>query len=351
MSGDSSSLRSLFESAEDQRRRLEQLPSTNADVYQDAVRSALTDYQKCLETADQVALFSPNETIDDVTSNDIQYFLLHYRVAELTLKRIGSDRRGDLKKAQASLCAFLKQIDSYEILERVDAKLLERLLEAPDNFSIVTGTDPAAKREVKIRRFKEEKELRQRLEFLRSSSAASQDEEMTRTLHLQHVQYGVHQAFQMLESIVQELHILALAPPPRPEPDLNGTLDERDRERQGDGYSDRLDGPMSAGLKGALLDAKGRPMRPFTLLDKRQELQAGVFRPDHSLPTMTIDEYLDEEMRRGGIIEGGGEKSGMRPEPDEDDFEKADAETMKARAWDDFTEENPKGAGNRLNRG
>ena len=57
---------------------------------------------------------------------------------------------------------------------------------------------------------------------------------------------------------------------------------------------------------------------------------------------MTIDEYLEEERRRGGIIEGGGEESGRREELDEDDLEKADEETLKARKWEDFTEENPR---------
>lgn len=92
-------------------------------------------------------------------------------------------------------------------------------------------------------------------------------------------------------------------------------------------------------------------MRPFTLLDTRQNLKKNVFRPDHALPTMTIDEYLEEEKRRGGIIEGGGAQSGIIPEPNEDDLEAADAETMKARAWDEYVEENPKGSGNTLNRG
>ena len=66
---------------------------------------------------------------------------------------------------------------------------------------------------------------------------------------------------------------------------------------------------------------------------------------------MTIDEYLAEEKRRGGIIEGGGEQSGLRPEVDEDDFAKADEETVKAREWDEFKEANPRGSGNTLNRG
>jgi hypothetical protein len=51
------------------------------------------------------------------------------------------------------------------------------------------------------------------------------------------------------------------------------------------------------------------------------------------------------------MIDGGGEQSGRPTEPDEDNLDKADAETMKAREWDEFTEANPKGSGNTINRG
>jgi hypothetical protein len=36
------------------------------------------------------------------------------------------------------------------------------------------------------------------------------------------------------------------------------------------------------------------------------------------------------------------ENSGLKPEPDEDDNERADAETVKAREWDAFKEANPR---------
>ena len=80
-------------------------------------------------------------------------------------------------------------------------------------------------------------------------------------------------------------------------------------------------------------------------------MRDGVFRPDHTLPTMTIDEYLEEEKRRGGIIEGGGEASGRRTSLDLDDEGAVDREMYKARRWDEFKEENPKGSGNTMNRG
>lgn len=140
-----------------------------------------------------------------------------------------------------------------------------------------------------------------------------------------------------------------------PPPPQQQTDDPRERSNLGGvNYSDRLDPSLSqllGGCKnGPLLNSKGRPMQPFTLLDRRSQLQQGVFRSGHNLPTMTIDEYLEEEKRRGNILQGG-EQSGIKPEIDEDDMDKADEETMKARAWDEYVEANPRGSGNTLNRG
>ena len=182
------------------------------------------------------------------------------------------------------------------------------------------------------------------------------DEEAVRELHLANVAFCVHMTFQGLEGINREMEVLAQAPiSPMPQSATVGE-DERRRTELADnnGYSERLDAPLQqlhAGAKGPILSREGKPLRPFTLTANRQELQKGVFRPGHNLPTMSIDEYLDEERRRGNIIEGGGEASMRQPEPDEDNMEKADEETMKARYWDEFTEDNPKGSGNTLNRG
>jgi hypothetical protein len=53
---------------------------------------------------------------------------------------------------------------------------------------------------------------------------------------------------------------------------------------------------------GPLLGKGGKPLRPFTLLSTRNEMAARVFQPGHRLPTMTIDEYIDAEISRGGIL-------------------------------------------------
>ena len=153
--------------------------------------------------------------------------------------------------------------------------------------------------------------------------------------------------------ISQEISILAQTEHSEPSRDDTAPGDARSHPESE--YSERLDSSATmAGLGrrgGPLLSSSGKPLQPFTLLDKRSEMQKGVFRPGHNLPTMTMDEYLEEEKRRGGIIDGGGNANAPQPEPDEDNMEAVDAATMKAREWDEFVEANPKGAGNTLNRG
>ena len=273
------------------------------------------------------------------------------------MKDSESDRKGVLRRAQKAFERYLHLLDSYEMLSRENQKLNERFLDDQDEFSLIPGNDAGVRRDTKITRFKQEKELKMKLEYLsRVPHALQGDDTAVRELYTAEIELSTHNAFHSLDMIAQELKILALLPVPST-PSLN--REEKDgRERSGkkkDAYSERLDPPLShllnKGKAGPILDKNGKPLKPFTLVNNRQEFQAGVFRPDHNLPTMTIDEYLDEEKRRGGIMKGGGEASGRPPEPDEDNMQKADEETMKAREWDEFVEANPKGSGNTINRG
>lgn len=91
------------------------------------------------------------------------------------------------------------------------------------------------------------------------------------------------------------------------------------------------------------------------LTSKRDQLARGVFRPDHSLPTMSVDEYLVEEIRRGGIQvpqEEDGIRQGGRVKTTQEEEEEEDRETMKKREWDEFVDSHAKGSGNMgFNRG
>jgi immunoglobulin-binding protein 1 len=94
-------------------------------------------------------------------------------------------------------------------------------------------------------------------------------------------------------------------------------------------------------------------MRPFVLTSKRDDVARGVFRPDHALPTMSVDDYLTEEIQRGGIQmpqEDTGQVTRMKTRREEEEEE--DREMEKKREWDEYVESHAKGSGNMgFNRG
>ncbi|KAH8681173.1 TAP42-like family protein [Xylariales sp. PMI_506] len=356
-------LKSVFDGAEKKRLALEGAFEASSSTYREDLDFALRSYRECLEIISHISLFSDNEGLEDVNTSDLPYLLVHYRIAEL-LQKISTksplERRVALKQTRDAYEKFLHLLDNYSLLSRSDTKLFELYNDDPEAFSTISTTDAAARRNAKIANFKQEKELKQKLEFMRASPRYLEqggDEEAVRELHLANIAYCAHMTFQGLEGLNREMEMLAQAPVPLIPTTTTVEEDERKRlspKDDGSGYTERLDMPLKrldSAFKGPLLSRDGKPLRPFTLTNNRQEIQSGVFRPGHNLPTMSIDEYLEEERRRGGIIEGGGEASGRQPTPDEDNYEKADAETMKAREWDEFVEANPKGAGNTLNRG
>ncbi|KAI1335862.1 TAP42-like family protein [Xylariaceae sp. FL0016] len=361
MADEPRTLKSAFRTAEQKRLALEGSLDTTAPSYKDDLAQALHGYEECVEIIYKISLFSPNESLEDLATSDLPYLLISYRIAEL-LQKIATpsplERRAALSTTREAYEKFLHLLDNYSILSAKESKRFAEYNDDPEAFSTISTRDPTARRNAKIANFKTEKEMKQKLEYMRSSPRYLEDggdEEAVRELYLANIAFCVHMTFQGLEGINREMEVLAQAPIAlMPQ---TTTVEEDERRRlagSNDSYSERLDPPLrrlASTFDGPLLSKQGKPLRPFTLTANRDELQKGVFRPGHNLPTMSIDEYLEEERRQGNIIEGGGEASGRQPEPDEDNIDKADAETMKAREWDEFTESNPKGSGNTLNRG
>ncbi|KAF5861824.1 hypothetical protein ETB97_012452 [Aspergillus alliaceus] len=349
-------LRSLFAAAIAEKSALEIRPDSNSDQYRSEVSATIAKFEECARLVAVLSLFSSNEPLEDIATGDLQYLTVSYHLAELLQRSYNSDRMPTLRRALEQYENYLTRLDDYELLNDKDKKLYERYTANPTSFSLTSANDAAARREVKINRFREEKELKQRLQYLSENRSRLQtDDEDVRQLYIAEIKLYTHQTFQSLDLLSQELSMLSAIRNAAPAPGQILPEDARRRkDAQQSEYSERLDPPVSQLLQGGrfgpILSKDGKPMQPFTLLDRRTQLQQGVFRPGHNLPTMTIDEYLEEEKRRGGVVQGG-EKSGMKEEVDEDDMDRADEETMKARAWDEYKEANPRGSGNTLNRG
>lgn len=355
------SIKALYAAAESARLTLEAHPDPRSPAFAAALTSVLTQYTTCRSQIASVSLFSPNESVEDVATSSLPYLLLDLRLAEIVQRTPYVDppqRKLVVRRARAAYESFLALADSYNLVTGRYAKLLERYEEDREAFAVVVtgGGDMAARRDAKIAAFKAEKELKQKMEMLRNDPrylANGGDEDVVRAAHLAAIEFGVHAALQGLESLNREMEMLAMAPErPSHEPS-HGTDDPNSRIRDAeDDESWRLDTPLrrgGAGQGGPLLSAKGKPLQPFTLVGNRADLRNGVFRSGHNLPTMSIDEYLEEEKRRGNILSGGTDPK--KPEVDEDDMEAVDKATYKAREWDDYKDDNRRGAGNTMNMG
>lgn len=66
------SIKSLFSSAESQRKDIEASWDSNTAAYQQNLAAAIATYDDCLQLADRLSLFSPNETLEDLTSGNLQ---------------------------------------------------------------------------------------------------------------------------------------------------------------------------------------------------------------------------------------------------------------------------------------
>ena len=77
-----------------------------------------------------------------------------------------------LRRAQETYERYLSLLDTYCMLSTSDRKLYERYIEERDDFSLMTNNDPSARRDAKIARFKQENELKFKLQVGKTNREA-----------------------------------------------------------------------------------------------------------------------------------------------------------------------------------
>ncbi|KAK9368102.1 TAP42-like protein [Lipomyces kononenkoae] len=342
--------------------------TSRSETYQNTLKQAISSFESTKLKSEHLSLFSVNESVEDITTNDLPYLSVDYYLATLTDK-IYTDslpaRKPLALKSKGLYLSFLTLCDSYGLLDKDAARLLHAILEVPIDTPIFSAahargfSDPGAQRMARIAKFKREKAIESQVKDLRSRHLAKSednvddddnDDETARELYLKQIALFIERSFDALQGLDSELEILAFAAArpaqpsvEHPEPPTDSSVSKKDD------YSERVDAPLRNTQ--AILNSEGKVNRPFTIVSSRDQIKKNVFKPDYVLPTMTIDEYLEEERRRGNIIEGGGPESAKQVEKDDDNEEANDKETYRLRQWDEFAEANPRGSGNTLNRG
>jgi immunoglobulin-binding protein 1 len=347
-----------------------------------ALMAALaTQAERVATLVRQAAVHSANEQLDDVNTHDVRLVLAHF-YAGATRIRLAcperSKRVANLKQARVHLSVFVALCHRWHLLSDTDVAALERYrprapLSAADAAAAADApsgggdlfASASAKREYKIERFKREKETRVLLKAMLDKRAARRadvdaenggfdDEDEWRKFELLQVRSAILESFALLESAVDEL----------------GMLEEIERRQQQAGGEDRLRAEMQRERAESARNAPP-PQAPITImpgqlsgaapappsaierrLDQRQQIARDVFKQPHIVATYTPEEAAEMDMAAGRYLSGGGnDPSKDADDKDEDADADDDDKVRKAREWDDWKDDNPKGAGNRSRKG
>ncbi|AQK57288.1 PP2A regulatory subunit TAP46 [Zea mays] len=383
----------------DRASRLHALASSSA-LDQDGIRTGVELLRRCDEMVGRLGLFSPNETKDDVSTANLKYLLVPYYLAEMTEKMAQEDRIPVLKASQDHLKEF---IALCEVLELIPEDELE--------LSRQKQSDTMANRRAqKVARFKRQKaaetklqEIRERKErrgrSLRATALSApveageeddleDDGEEEREAWLATISLAICKAFDLLDMLKKEEEML-LAVKERKAKDGNAfareMLDERTKKAEAwhhkaasrVAYSKPADPITCATFAQDVIEGrasvsqahehKHQPLifGPASLVgggltSERERMAAQVFQPSYRMPTMSIEEAGLREMKmmerwqertaemmreaNSAWHKGGDSSSSSMPQGEGGD---EDAEEAKARAWDDWKDDNPRGAGNK----
>ncbi|KAI3720581.1 hypothetical protein L2E82_31570 [Cichorium intybus] len=389
------SLPTLFEQA-----RKIHLLATDSAVDKETLRKGCEALQQCEEMIGKLGLFSANETKEDISTTNLKYILVPFYIAELTEKTGHDDRIEILKVSQAKLKEFLTFCDAMELVP-------EDELEASVQGG---GVDRRAKKiarfkrqraaEAKLLELKERKERRGRSTKAAALSTpvdagdddvADDDGEEEREAWLTTISLAICKALDLMEMLKKEEEMLS-AIKEKKEQEGSIEVSEAVLEERAKTVEDwhRNAAARARYMKPAapitcatfaqdVLEGRAKVSQSHhhkhqplmfgpaslvggSLTSDRERIAAQVFQPGHRLPTMSIEEAGLKEMEMMNKFQESTAKmiqeantswhnDKWKPraggaDDDEDEDEDDEAAQDKARAFDDWKDENPRGAGN-----
>eukprot|EP00743_Colponemidia_sp_Colp-15_P005861 GILK01006300.1.p1 GENE.GILK01006300.1~~GILK01006300.1.p1 ORF type:complete len:334 (+),score=65.21 GILK01006300.1:42-1004(+) len=282
--------------------------------------------QTLLSVADLVqraALFSSNELLEDINTTDLKYLLVPFMLGEAYFKWADQNSKEEhLKRAKVCFTGFMEHCRQIGVGAGEDFEAYMR--EAP--------LDPGARRTDKIARMKRGRELDAKLKALsqrkhKESEMEEEglkwfaDEETEREFVITWLQSCVRQTVEYLEQLEQEMEM------------LQHSL----RIKRGDIPDPRSD-PAAR--------QPPRPMKVVTINNPRELYKAQVFADVTKwLQLMELDEINRAEQAMAMMAKS---TPTIEEQVDSEDESVIDAKQLKARNWDDWKDDHPKGDGNKM---
>ncbi|CAD7926678.1 unnamed protein product [Amoebophrya sp. A25] len=314
-----------------------------ADLSPEGLKQLVTELRTLVTEVERSSVFSDNEDIDDLLTEDLKFLLLPQMVGDaLALDHNMETRFKSLSSAIISWQMYLSRAGRFNL---VDAEDQDAVFEG-----IESGT-AQQQREGKISRYKRDQELEKKIDYFFARVAkmggeeeawtgGGVDEEMARSCILDLLRKGVLHCIEEVAAAKRELPMLEM-------------------------FSMRAASGAPLQFQGPDEDQKKRPWQ-ISIRDPselKQLFQNSVFQPDIPMPTVTLAEYADYEMakladqkadkdaavvaeytaKNQEVGRGGPVDDHYKKERDEEDMKEA-----KQRSWDDWVDFNPKGIGNKM---
>ncbi len=321
---------------------------SSSKAFQDRVRKAILIMEDATRLVSALDLFSSNEEVSEVPTEHLKYFLLPALLGSLhgKLRDEGAERAEVIRVQEAYFRDFLRRCNDYEICE-VKVPEDDDVEESEEKASRPGPPDLAkmnAEREAKLKRYKEKKELEERLKQLKDMMDAGRiDDDEAKEYHIGTIRRFVGICLDELSSFATEKPILKHMKAVRA-------------------------GKVAPGPKKA---PPPRPMKPIIIT--RDAAQKEVFGLGYkNVPVMSIEEFYDQRVREGwfpapntGVAGGGGslqdragateEEARMKEEEEREEERKEEQddeeERRKKMGMDEYRDTHRRGWGNRHNMG
>ncbi|XP_022220086.2 immunoglobulin-binding protein 1 [Drosophila obscura] len=336
----------------------------NGSELQNKVKTALGLFEEATVIVNQVAMFSPNELIDEVSTDSLPFMLLPYFLGKLTTKINNPNSTEILDLGVIYFKDHLQRCQEYDLCEAPKGTVQkDNNLEKSEHRELM---EAAFNRNDKIAQYRKMKEIDEYLIRMRAAvKNKTADDEVRREFFLKYLDRSIIDSKQELESLrmITELCKMRIArlaggeattddDTPAPSGQPSGSRGHS----HGHGHSHHHQhGP------------KPKPLQPFIIT--RNATQKAVFGLGYpSLPVMSVDEFYQQRVDEGIFPDA--EKSAKmnqaqaiaaaRDPNEQEDEEKAvedqlieedDPENLaRMRRMDEYKDVVRRGDGNRHNR-
>eukprot|EP01080_Neovahlkampfia_damariscottae_P007515 gene7515-11839_t len=291
--------------------------------YDDKLKDLLNKFLRIDASVQQMKLFSSNEELEDINTEDIKYITTPYFIGNTLLKIKGKFRIKQIKNSINYFETFIESCKNMKIIEKGDMEYFEKMNGKKKNMS--------EERTEKIERFKNKKKIVDQVNAIKKKMKDNDDENLMEELEREYytllTNQFIKETIENLKFIKEEKDLLEYAEKNITEEQMHD-MRQKKNQKSNDPNDKIFQIPIDTNVKQKIMSEVFMNRNPYTV---------------------SLEEFAEEEMKKLRI-QGEKEKQqqfieSQKIQPSDPDAE-TDEEILKKREWDDWKDWHPKGMGN-----